>query len=83
MKVRYIGETFYGGLGLTNNKIYKCIEIDEEFGCLRVIDDDEDAVFYPITNPRPADGSSVGGKWEIVEDINGKLNKIFKEFKLI
>lgn len=30
---------------------------------------------YPVIRPRPLDGSSKGGKWEVVEDNNGKLQE--------
>lgn len=83
MKVKYIGETFYNGLGLTNNKIYECIDIDEEAELLEIIDDEEESTLYPIIDPRPLDGSSRGGKWEIIEDESGKLEKIFKKLNLI
>lgn len=81
MKVKYIGETFYGGFGVTNGKIYKCIGIEDDF--LRIIDDEEEDYLYPIVNPSPLDGSSEGGKWEIIEDINGILIRKFKELNLI
>ena len=83
MKVRYVGETFYNGFGLTNNKIYICTEIAEEEECLQVIDDDDTEALYPIVNPRPLDGTSKGGKWKIVEDEENKLLNKFKELNLI
>lgn len=78
MKVKYIGDTFYDGFGLTNGKIYDCVDIDEEIQCLVIIDDDDDECLYPIINPKPLDGSSSGGKWEIIKDINGMLAKVLK-----
>lgn len=86
MKVKYIGQTF-GIFGLTNGKIYECTEVDEDTGALRIIDDEgpaywetdeneKDGYLYSPTNPRPIDGSSPGGKWEIVEDDEkGSLKK--------
>lgn len=74
MKVKYIGETFYNGFGLTNNKIYDCIDIDYNLKCLEIIDDEGEESLYPIENPRPLDGSSNGGRWEIVEDKDNKLS---------
>ena len=86
MKVKYIGQSF-GIFGLTNGKIYECTEIDELSGALRIIDDEgpayweldegeKDGYLYSPTNPRPIDGSSPGGKWEIVEDDEkGSLRK--------
>lgn len=78
MKVKYIGETFYNGFGLTNNKIYECLDILEEEKMLEIIDDDEETSLYPIDNPRPLDGSSEGGKWLIIEDKDNKLSKYLK-----
>lgn len=82
MKVKYIGETFYDGFGLTNGKTYECVEIDYELNGLEIIDDDDDQCLYSIINPRPIDNSSIGGRWEIVEDKDEKLSKIFKKLEL-
>ena len=64
MKLRYIGESF-GIDSLTNGKIY---EAEYENGMFRVIDDSGEDYLYSIDNPAPLDGSSKGGKWEIVEE---------------
>ena len=64
MKLRYIGESF-GVDSLTNGKIY---EATEENGMYRVIDDSEEDYLYSKENPAPLDGSSPGGRWEIVEE---------------
>lgn len=82
MKVKYIGETFYNGFGLTNNKTYECTDIIEE-GFLEIIDDENEETLYPIVNPRPIDDSSIGGKWEIVEDDNNLLKKEFEKYNLL
>lgn len=82
MKVKYIGETFYNGLGLTNGKIYECLGIDYDLNSLIIIDDEEEETLYSIINPKPIDKSSKGGKWEIIEDNNGQLRKKFEELKL-
>ncbi|WP_270483093.1 hypothetical protein [Lactobacillus crispatus] len=65
MKLKYIGETFYDGLGLTNGKIYECL--GEEGPFYRVIDYSDEDYLYSKTNPAPLDGSSKGGKWKIVK----------------
>ena len=65
MKLRYVGESF-GAVSLTNGKVYECLGIDG--GMFRIVDDSEEDYLYSIINPRPGDGSSEGGKWEIVED---------------
>lgn len=65
MKLKYIGESF-GVDGLTDGDIYEVIENDS--GMLRVVDDSGEDYLYSATNPAPLDGSSPGGRWEIVED---------------
>jgi hypothetical protein len=63
VKLRYKGESF-GVDSLTDGKIYNAVEED---GMYRVIDDSGEDYLYSITNPAPLDGSSKGGKWEIIE----------------
>lgn len=82
MKIRYIGESF-GAMSLTNNKVYDCLSIKPEFDLLEVIDDSGDSYTYPIRNPRPLDESSLGGKWEIVEDKNNILLKAFEQLGIL
>lgn len=64
MKLRYVGESF-GVDSLTNGKIYEATEENEMM--YRVIDDSGEDYLYSKTDPAPLDGSSEGGKWEIVE----------------
>ena len=65
MKARYVGESF-GVDSLTNGKIY---EILGEDNCMyRVIDDSGEDYLYSKENPAPLDGSSRGGRWEIIEE---------------
>lgn len=79
MKVKYVGESF-GAVSLTNGKIYECLGF--ESGMLRIIDDSEEDYLYSVINPRPLDGSSKGGKWEIVEDDDkGTLTELFASIK--
>ncbi len=63
MKLRYVGESF-GVDSLTNGKIY---EATDEGDFYRVIDDSEEDYLYSKIKPAPLDGSSEGGRWEIVE----------------
>jgi len=64
MRLRYIGESF-GVDSLTNGKIYEAwIEND---GMYRVVDDSGEDYLYSKERPAPLDGSSKGGRWEIVE----------------
>lgn len=63
VKLRYKGESF-GVDSLTDGKIYNAVEEDEMY---RVIDDSGEDYLYSMTNPAPLDGSSKGGKWEIIE----------------
>lgn len=64
MRLKYIGETF-GAVSLTNGKVYDATVEDEDY--YRVIDDSGEDYLYSKVNPAPLDGSSKGGKWEIVE----------------
>lgn len=64
MKLRYVGESF-GVDELTDGKIYEAWVEDDDY--YRVIDDSGEDYMYSRTNPRPMDGSSKGGRWEIVE----------------
>lgn len=65
MKLRYIGESF-GVDELTNGKIYEASIENEDY--YRVIDDSGEDYLYSRRHPAPLDGSSVGGRWEIIEE---------------
>ena len=65
MKIKYIGETF-GVASLTNGKIYEAISENELF--YRVIDDSDESYLYSKIHPAPLDGSSSGGRWEIISE---------------
>lgn len=77
MKIRYIGESF-GVDSLTNGNIYTCTGIENNM--LRVIDDSGEDYLYSSSNPAPLDGSSSGGKWEIVRDYNDKLKRVIQGY---
>lgn len=78
-KVRYVGESFYKGDGLTNGKVYDCIGMEPPF--LRIIDDNYQDIPYDIPGyeytpgylysakePMPPNGENAGGRWDVVED---------------
>jgi hypothetical protein len=65
MKLRYVGESF-GVDELTDGKIYEASIENEDY--YRVIDDSGEDYLYDRENPAPLDGSSPGGRWEIVEE---------------
>ncbi len=69
-KVKYIGETF-GVDGLTNNREYNIVRYKD--GNIKVVDDSNEDYIYSIINPRPADGSSKGGTFYIIDDPNKEL----------
>lgn len=83
MKVKYIGESFYDGNGLTNNKIYDCVAIYKDEECLGIIDDSEEDYLYSTKKPSAGDDKQLFGKWEIIEDKDGKLKEEFKRLNLI
>ena len=64
MKLRYVGESV-GVDSLTNGKIYEATEENADY--YRVIDDSGEDYLYTKENPAPLDGSSPGGRWEIIE----------------
>ncbi len=65
LKLKYIGESF-GAFSLTNGKVYAAK--DENEGMYRVIDDSGEDYLYSKDNPAPLDGSSPGGRWEIIAE---------------
>ncbi|MGX7140368.1 hypothetical protein ACWOBX_02655 [Facklamia languida] len=71
-KLKYVGESFFNGDGLTDGKVYDVVRIDE-LGMFGVVDDSGEDYLYSMTDPAPGDGSSKGGKWEIIEDYTGEL----------
>lgn len=73
-KLKYAGESF-GIDSLTDGKIYDVLEVLND-GLIRVVDDSEEDYLYSSNNPVPLDGSSDGGRWEIVEDEEGKLSEV-------
>lgn len=79
MKVRFKGESFYNGFGLTNGKVYECTKVNKETETLNVIDDEEEEYTYSIKEPKAPDGSSKAGEWEIVEDQDDILKEVIGE----
>lgn len=79
-KLKYIGESF-GVDGLTNNKIYDCVGISSDGEMLSIVDDSEENYMYSSSNPRPADGSSKGGVWEIYDVYDKKLKELLSTQK--
>lgn len=75
-KVKYAGESF-GVDSLTDGKVYDVIEVLKD-DLIRVVDDSREDYLYSISNPRPLDESSSGGKWLIVEDYYGKLKQVLQ-----
>lgn len=68
MKAKYIGVSF-GVDGLTNEKVYEILEVDELTGAFRVVDDSGEDYLYDTRNPRPiAVTTHPGGHWELIED---------------
>lgn len=76
MKVRYKGPNI-GCTGLTNNKVYTVLEIDELIGALRIIDDSQEecGYLYDPKKPKAFFGEYKGGKFEIVSDKDDQLKR--------
>lgn len=64
MRIKYIGASF-GVDSLTDGRIYDAVEED---GMYRVVDDSGEDYLYSKEKPAPLDGSSAGGRWEIVKE---------------
>lgn len=71
-KVKYVGDSF-GVEGLTDGKIYTCVEVDFPF--LRIIDDSDEDYLYSIKKPCSMENPELCGKWVIVEDKEGILQQ--------
>ena len=74
-RVKYVGITF-GVDSLTNDKIYNVVY--DKNRTIKIVDDSNEDYYYDLINPSPIDGSSDGGKFYIIEDLNGILSKIIK-----
>lgn len=79
-KLKYIGESF-GVDGLNNNKIYDCVGISSDGEMLSIVDDSEENYMYSSSNPKPADGISKGGDWEIYETYDKNLKELLSTQK--
>lgn len=77
-KVIYKGESF-GIDGLTNDESY--IIVRDKNDSIKVVDDSEEDYIYNLTNPRPLDGSSKGGKFYYIDDPKKILKKYMEEYK--
>lgn len=78
-KVKYVGESF-GVDSLTDSNIYNVLEVIDD-DLIRIVDDSGEDYLYPIRNPRPLDGSSKGGRWEVVkDDEKGTLKKAIEKY---
>lgn len=77
-RLRYVGNTI--PIQLTNGEVYTCVGIDG-VDFFRIVDDEGEDYLYPIDNPRALNSYGVtkeeliGGKWEVVEDPTGQLQK--------
>lgn len=68
-----------GAVGLTNGVTYIATVGDLYY--YSVFDDSGEVYLYFKDNPRPCDGSSKGGKWEIVEDMNERERNLYNRFE--
>jgi len=77
-RLRYVGNSIF--LELTDGKVYPCVGLDRYDYFRIVIDEGEDYLMF-VNNPRALQSAGVtpeeliGGKWEVVEDPTGQLQK--------
>ena len=71
-KVKYIGESF-GVDSLTNDNKYDVVK--NLNGNIAVVDDSGEDYIYSLKNPAPADESSKGGIFHIIDDPQGVLKQ--------
>ena len=64
---------------MTNGQTY--IATVSDIGYYRVFDDSGEDYMYFQDNPRPLNGSSPGGRWEIVEDMNERERALYEKLK--
>lgn len=74
--LEYIGKVKYSGVSfgvdsLTDGKEY--IIVKNRSGLLAVVDDSEEDYLYDLSRPRPADDTSPGGKFKVIDDPLGIL----------
>ena len=65
-KLKYVGKPFSDG-SLTDGKVYDCVGYNKEFRALSIVNENEENYMYFVDKPRPLNGSSKGGEWEVVE----------------
>lgn len=71
-KVKYVGESF-GVESLTDGVTYNVVR--DKSGIIKIVDDSKEDYIYNLAHPKPLDGSSLGGKFMIVDDPNKELAK--------
>jgi hypothetical protein len=76
-RLKYKGQSF-GVDALTDGEIYDVIEVLTD-DLVRIVDDSGEDYLYSMKNPVPLDGSSKGGRWELVEDYKGIIKEEFKK----
>ncbi len=77
MKVRYQGISF-GVDGLTDGNEYAVLEVDEEIGALRIVDDSGEDYLYSPNSPKPNGASEAYGRFIVTEDENNLLARIIR-----
>ena len=70
--VKYVGQSF-GVESLTDGRIYPVVGVEDDF--IRVIDDSGEDYLYSIYLPCDMQNPELCGKWEIVDDPTGTLEK--------
>lgn len=75
-KVEYIGKSF-GVDSLTDGSVYDVVYDADR--TVKVVDDSDEDYFYDLINPKPLDGSFIGGTFKIIDDPNEIITKIMNK----
>ena len=70
--VKYEGENI--AFDIIDGKEYEVVKIENDM--LRIIDESGEDYLYFIKNPNNADKKELMGRWVVVRDITGELQKV-------
>ena len=71
-KVRYVGPTTECQQ-LIDNKVYDVIRVSSSY--FKIIDNDGEETYFPISRPCELLNPTIYGKWEVIDDPYNVINK--------